>query len=527
MGSRRSIHAALRRSLPLLLVVAAAAIQYWRSPYSASDLGVVPDSVEYAVGAERLVSLGRYDLEMGGHSRPVRYPPWFSVLFIAPTYLLLGSSLGNAILPVFALAVAGVIASWFLGWQVGKNGWSAGLAATAVLLLHSYSRSASWVGVDVPLCALTIMLALLYVTIAQSERPQVWKFFWAGALVALAAGLRSTGLALLLPFAALAWNTPARRGRSGRLGALSVIPTAWVLASMAYNARTFGSPLRTGYHYWCPIPYDYFDLTFSLSYVGTNLRGTFIKGGLLTSVLVLLCLRFAARRTAAGAPFRTDPLARFAALGLGPIVVLHSFYFFPGFRFVLPATALVLIMCATRAASLVAHWEPRWVNLVLGVVLVIAAAHRIGHPDSAPKRFERALLLRQRVPADAVIISSLDAVYLEALVLRGTQRSYVPLSRQVEYASKVVCPRRIATLDPPVANFYDHRAAGLLRAGAEDPFSYVAIDAPEEIRKALTRGTPVYLDTVDAACPEGDLRRFLASFRATAVAEGLYRLTPP
>src|SRR5262249_6787553 len=83
------------------IVLAIAATRSWRSPWSASALAAAPDSVEYAVGAQRIATLGTYDLELGGRFYPPRYPPWFSLL-LAPLYWLDPHELGIGILAVLA-----------------------------------------------------------------------------------------------------------------------------------------------------------------------------------------------------------------------------------------------------------------------------------------------------------------------------------------------------------------------------------------------------------------------------------------
>src|SRR5260221_7365454 len=90
----------------LFLVLALAAVRLWRTPWSAWELTPVPDSVEYAIGAQRLVTLGRYDLEIERVSYPPRSSPWIS-LALAPAYALAPRELGIGILPVFALALSG------------------------------------------------------------------------------------------------------------------------------------------------------------------------------------------------------------------------------------------------------------------------------------------------------------------------------------------------------------------------------------------------------------------------------------
>ena len=78
----------LRRLAPhlfLALALIAAAARLYRPAFGASDLYVTPDSGEYAVGAHRLATLGRYDLEIERIAYPPRYPPWFS-LCLSPAY---------------------------------------------------------------------------------------------------------------------------------------------------------------------------------------------------------------------------------------------------------------------------------------------------------------------------------------------------------------------------------------------------------------------------------------------------------
>jgi len=50
------------QALLVLLLAAVAGFKLWRSPHSASNLEIVPDSVEYTVGAERLTAHLGYTL---------------------------------------------------------------------------------------------------------------------------------------------------------------------------------------------------------------------------------------------------------------------------------------------------------------------------------------------------------------------------------------------------------------------------------------------------------------------------------
>lgn len=124
MTGRRRLQAA-----QLLLFAGFTSALLYVRPYQASELRIVPDSVEYAVSANRLVTLGAFNLEIEHRGYPSRYPPWFPVLFVAPTYLLAGPDLGNAIYPVTLFAMAGLFAAWMVGCRFGTS-WS-GLAGSS------------------------------------------------------------------------------------------------------------------------------------------------------------------------------------------------------------------------------------------------------------------------------------------------------------------------------------------------------------------------------------------------------------
>lgn len=89
-------HNLLHSLVFLFLNLAIAFTILFRTAYNASDLEIVPDSVEYTVAASRLVTDQSYTIVMDGQSWPSRYPPWFSMLVIAHAHLLFGDEPGNA-----------------------------------------------------------------------------------------------------------------------------------------------------------------------------------------------------------------------------------------------------------------------------------------------------------------------------------------------------------------------------------------------------------------------------------------------
>src|SRR6476660_9050181 len=70
-----SLSSALKKGAPLLLLMVIAAIWLYRTPYSASNLEVTPDAVEYALAPLQFLETGHYDIVVEGRPLPSRYPP--------------------------------------------------------------------------------------------------------------------------------------------------------------------------------------------------------------------------------------------------------------------------------------------------------------------------------------------------------------------------------------------------------------------------------------------------------------------
>ena len=124
-------------ALTLLLVVSFFAL--FEPPFTASDLTIAPDSVEYSTAAWRLVYEGRYAVTINGTAYPPRYPPGFALLALAPVYQLLGQDPGIGIYGILFWSLVGVAAAFAIGRRLG--GIPSGLlAGAAVLLLPDYQR---------------------------------------------------------------------------------------------------------------------------------------------------------------------------------------------------------------------------------------------------------------------------------------------------------------------------------------------------------------------------------------------------
>ena len=166
-------------------------------------------------------------------------------------------------------------------------------------------------------------------------------------------------------------------------------------------------------------------------------------------------------------------------------------------------------------------------RLLLPGALLLAIGLRALAPDALPLRRMAAERVRQYTPENAVVISEIAPVYLARMAAQGTSRQIVPLSREVEYASKVLAPARIDNPKPPPANWHDHRSVGLIRGGAKEAVPFVATEQVENLAAEAQGGTAVFLEgTFLAPSDAPAITQLKKCFGFTKRAPGLYELRP-
>jgi 4-amino-4-deoxy-L-arabinose transferase-like glycosyltransferase len=431
---------------------------------------------------------------------------------ILPAYVVFGHEPGNAILPITFLAVAGIGFAFAIGKRIG-SATSGVLAALAVLILPSYSFWSTQVMTDVPCTALMLATCLIYLQLR--ARPEALRlYFGAGVLVAVTTLFRPVFAAMLLPFL---FAILRQRRRILFRGFLLLAPMAVAAAAtFAYNAATFGSPFRNGYNFWVAVPYDYPRMTFSLAYVWMNLG---VIGGSPLPVLLLLCLGawfFLRMRRPAIVAVAKQPLgdaALFFVLTTVPITLFHLVYFFPAERFHIPMLAGAAVLAASMLALSIGDRGEPLLKLLLPAVFLLTVAARIAGPAPLPLRRLAADKMRKYSPENAMIISTIDPVYLGRLAGTGSSRRIVPLSRNVEYASKVLVRKRIDDPRLNSLNWNDDRAVALIRPQAEEAVRFVASERMDELVLEVARGTPVFFESTfvdggDAPLADGLQARF-------------------
>ena len=517
-----------RYALALILLLVVTVIVLYESPYSASNLAIAPDSVEYATSAWRIVHEGRYAITINGTAYPPRYPPGFALFALAPAYLFSGQDPGHGIYGILFWSVVGVLAAFAIGRRLG--GLPGGLmAGTAVLLLPDYRHYSQIIMSDATSTAVTLVLLLAYLRLTAA--PHNWKgWLCAGVLAAMAASIRPTSLSATLPFLLLAVRVPPRRQFLAN-GLLFLLPILLLGASqMFYNNWAFGTPFRSGYQFWCPVPYDYTHLTFGFSHLPLNANAAWQSGlfFLLPAVVIMfLGLHRSAPHTDSEVTTSRDCL-RFILFSAAPLTLFHFFYFFDDPRFFLPVTGPLAALAGAMIGALLQRISNRIAVVTAASALILLLFLELSRPNAEPTRRHTVDLLDDTLPKKALLISHTDPVYLDFFLNREAERVVLPLSRDVEYASKIVAPARIPAPDPPPAHARDHRCPGILNGGGLDVVTAVASEPAgvKAIDAALDAGTPVFLDTTHlhpAQLPiiEGLQRRY----RVRRLATGLYQLS--
>lgn len=488
---------------------------------------VIPDSLENAFCAETFLKEGKYGFYLNGVFHPSRYLPWFPLLFLAPFEYLSGDVYGAVYGCWFA--TAGLAAVMFFScWQTTvrkgpagqrdvARGALAGLMTFPVLLLTSFFIVLTgYAMTEVPYLFFCIWAMILWTRLATKPGVDPASLLWCGVLIALGGSVRSTAYPMLLLPYILIFIREKNWKRRFLLWFLAALPTALVLlASNAFNWVVFGSPFRTGYHYWCPVPYDFMSLTFHPRYAVRYLpRLVMEKGFWLTMALLAACAAwYCVSRKARNekllsiAPRWTawEAAMAFALLQSLVIFVLYIFYFYYHKRMYLPILVMVLPPAASAAANFL-RTVLRREKIANGLIAAAAVAlqcialynlnyyHR--SIRSIPNDRAKLEIMNDMLPKNAIFLSTFNPSVADRFLLRGTDRKIIPVNRIHEYANETVAPLKVKACDPPPKNAEDMLAPGLLeQPGCFRPFPYALSDDPSKLEEILQGDAPVFYAT--------------------------------
>ncbi|MBR4718404.1 MAG: hypothetical protein IKP09_10130 [Lentisphaeria bacterium] len=478
---------------------------------------VIPDALENAFCADNFIREGRYGFYLNGVLHPSRYLPWFPLLFLAPFQALTGDVYGAVYGSWFA--AAGLAAVMFLscrqttvrpgpaGARDAACGGLAGLLTFPVLLLSSFFIALTgYAMTENPYLLFCVWAMILWTRLAVRPGVDVPSLVWCAVQIALGGSVRSSAYPMLALPCLLIFVRERSWKRRFLLWLLAALPTALVLlASNIFNWCVFGSPFRTGYHFWCPVPYDFMTLTFHPRYAMEYLprlvreKGFFLTMALLAICAAWFCVSRAARKEKLWSlPKWTawEASMAFALLQSAVIFVLYIVYFFYDKRMYLPILVMVLPPAASAAALLLrAVLKKRqtvcWILAGAAVALQVVAMRNLNDYHKALRGIpdDRAKLetLNAMLPGNAVLLSAFNPAVADKFFQHGTGRRIIPVNRIHEYADKIAAPQKVKVCDPPPRNAFDNLAPGLLsQPGCYLPFPYALSDDPaffEEIMK--------------------------------------------
>lgn len=481
-------------------VLLMAALALYRSPYDASDLTIVPDSVEYAAGAVHLAKNEGYFVAVDAKKFPPRYSPCFPALLTPAYWIPAGDRIGNGILVVFALGLMGVVLAYATAARV-SGPWGGACAAILILLIPDYTAMGRMIMSDVPASALLLMAYLLFMLTNPQSRFFLAMLFVAGSVIAIGGGVRPVTSVAILPFLLMIIRSPTSLWRRLLQVAILAAPLACVgMLTGLYNIKTFGGFFRTGYNFWCPVPYDSFPLTWSHIYLSQNLA-TLLSTPVIAMACLVPLLLWLRRRSATADPeaMQIRRLLVFAVFTALPLTLVHLFYFFQSARFFLPAACMLAVPLGAVAGLFCTHTSCEFRRMILLMIVSAFIVVRLLEQDFSPVRRMTADMISALTPPNAVIVSSIDPAYLELTVTSGTSRRIIPLSRSTEYASKLVAPRRMTDIDPRPAGWWDHRCAGLSKAGAIEAVERVTSEDPSMLEEYLAAHRRIFLVLVNPA----------------------------
>ncbi len=496
-------------------LVLLALLAFYATPEFAANLS--QDGADFAVPAVNLLERGRLVISVYGHDLPPIHPFGTSLLLL-PAYVIFGHALGNGIHALLLYAFGAIALTYVIGAKLG--GRPCGCVAALFLIAHyGFWQYSQKIMSEVPSVFLATVVLALLLSIRRRKRPGPLCFA-IGVALGFALTVRYDNLLLLAPTTVLLLQDGTWRERMQRV-ALCLVGMLPLIVSLAvYNQVTFGSPWRTGYHYWGQGWNNAGQSFFSaecitkpgfmrVHHIDEQLaeivdgNGTFYaksllaesdttrifghplywqqSGRLIYQILALL-------RTAWGvvgllaclAAFRTAYLRKQFSLWLVTLTVVcisfYLFYYWQEERFLI---RLVPAFCLTNAIGvtvLLAAWPAKATRaavivLVSALMAVFAFFNwQMGFPSGNDLHlYETLSQAARRMESNAVIVSNFDPLRLDAYVIRGTDRVAVPLARDRDVGVFIGAD--------PTPTFFR-------------PF--VASEAPERLRELLHSGRPVY-----------------------------------
>lgn len=451
------------------------------------------DEVEYTLAAERLTRGEGYTIALPDGVFPPRYPPAFSAGVLAPLVWVEQQWSGESVprSPVILVLVSAVLLALVVAVCTYRmaGGGAAGLALVFLGIDPAFRHFSGMAMIDVPFTLLVCVQLLALMGVA--ERFSFAGVLTAGLCVASASAMRLTGLVLFLPLlVALRW-TPRGARAPALLGAVGPLVVA-LGGTLLYQQQVFGSILRSGYHAWTSVPYDFPELLLSLGAASE-------KFPMLLSQLLApaMCVALLGRDRVL---FRSPAFRVWGGsliLVGGPLLLFHLAYFHRSERFFLPCVALLAIGAGAGIARLLTRAKlpaDRVVMLMLLSANIAAPVMATGRWDAPSSSAAFIAAVQRHVPVQhGVVVSDRNPALLQRLLIEGTGRRLLVASRAAEYASKLF------SLRPPESDVAAPLRADLhrtteVRSRSIEPVREVLAERPTLLDEVRGRGGEVFFD---------------------------------
>ena len=488
--------------LLLLVLLMLAAFLIYLPPESGIALTIQPDSSEYSICLSNLFEHGRFGFTLNGEWYPSRYTPWFSLFCLSPAYFFCGGNVLCLHYAILFFALVLLTAVWKIGAKTGLGRMSV-LPMILIIFTPDFLFYSRVVMTEIPYAALFSVSALAFVRFANSEDYSLWHCLLIGGLIAWTGMVRFSGFALLMPFALLLLLKDIGWQRKLSLIATLSAPIAVAQSLGAvYNWLVFGSPFRSGYHYWLPIPSDFSELTFNLSYVLPcvcyylrqpiiQISMVFLLVGLVACVLAL--------RTGRNRNFVL--LYVYVSIHSMVLLALYTAYYFRDTRFFLAislcSVLLLFIAVSEMLAGISKPWRSALVVLVFSGSLVALLQTKSRY---LPYAIERTSLLALAqlssaiLPPESVVLQRGDPNIMDYYGFRDKQLILYPLNREFDYVSNMTATQSIAPYCKRPEKCYPGIKPELVASGiCKLPFPGTFKETPEEVSAYIAKGKRVFV----------------------------------
>jgi hypothetical protein len=470
------------------------------------SLAIPPDSNEYAIGLANLFEHGKFGFTLNGEWYPSRYAPWFSLFCLTPAYFVFGGDVLSLHWAVLAFALAFLVASYKMGRVVGLGRWSY-VCAVLPLFIPDFVFYSRMIMTEIPYTAILALSALAFVRFANEERPSLVLCLGCGALVAWGGAVRATALPMLGLFALAALLKKSGWGRRSLYVAIMSFPVMlYEIANLAYNTCVFGSPFRSGYNYWVPVPCDYPEMMFNVDNAMANLSEyvhepvTLVALALACAVATVSILVLTGRFGGVRGQKNFILISAYILFQGLAFVALYIGYYWGDVRFFLPFMLCLLplslkaIMIALGGSSLVRR-------VVLMVVLLLSVfGFRYMVPLysrmtwSYPFRIFEAAMTRKVLPDGAVAIQDGSPLLIDWFGSKEKTTELFPVSRYLDYVNAMVAPSPITKLGPGPTSWQQVVVPELIASGAcRLPIQETLAEDPNRVGRLLASGRRVFL----------------------------------